>query len=106
MPLTKEDLSAVGQVIREQVPPLVEGIIEKRVSALIEAAVEPHFRAIAEDLGRVEGKIDTLTTTLDGFAHTVRRHEEEWLVLRAQHQKMRDLLVKKGIATEDELALA
>ena len=93
MPLTKEDLTSIGQVIREQVPPLVE------------AVVEPHFRAIAEDLRRVEGKVDQLTTTVDGFAHTVRRHEEEWLVLRAQHAKMRDLLVKKGIVTEDELAL-
>lgn len=35
----------------------------------------------------------------------VRRHDQEWLMVRAQHEKMRNVLVKKGIASEDELSV-
>lgn len=69
------------------------------VPTLVENATAPSFQAIKEDL-------DHVTTSMDEFLKIVRRHEEEWLVLRAQHAKMRDALIKKGVVTEDELAVA
>lgn len=86
MPLTNQDLKNIAQTV-------------ERVTA-------PRFRDLSSRLGQVERHFDTLTTSVDNFSHIVRRHEDEWLVLRAQHEKMRDILVKKGVATEDELAIA
>jgi len=87
MTLTKDDLKAISTLLDTEVPRLVE------------KATEPHFQAVQKDLGQV-------VTTMDEFLQIVRRHEQEWLILRTQHTKMRDLLIKKGHATEDELAVA
>lgn len=66
----------------------------------------PEFARVNERLGTLETGQDKILTSIDGMLKIVRRHEEEWLVLRAQHAKIRDLLLSKGIATEDELAVA
>lgn len=87
MSLTNKDISAIAKLLQTEVPHLVE------------QATEPYFQAIQKDLGQ-------MTTSMDEFLQIVRRHEQEWLILRTQHTKMRDLLIKKGIATEDELAVA
>jgi len=87
MTLTKDDLKAISTLLDTEVPRLVEKV------------TEPYFQAIQKDLGQV-------VTTMDEFLQIVRRHEQEWLILRTQHTKMRDLLIKKGLATEDELAVA
>ena len=87
MTLSSDDLNAVAALLDTKVP------------ALVEKATEPYFQAITTDL-------DTVRTTMDSFLTIVRRHEEEWIVLRAQHNKLRDFLIKKGIASEDDLAIA
>lgn len=78
----------------------------QQIQLVVEKATEPSFRAIKVDLEDIRHNMGALTTSVDEFLQIVRRHEEEWLVLRAQHAKMRNLLIKKGIATEDELAVA
>lgn len=78
----------------------------QNIAQTVEKVTEPRFRDLSNRLGQVEEHLGTLTTSVDNFSHIVRRHEAEWLVLRKQHEKMRDILVKKGIATEDELAIA
>lgn len=82
MPLTDKDFAGIRTVVQHEVEPL------KR------------------DLSEVKKDLRSLTTTVDNFVHIVRRHEQEWLVLRTQHEKIRNILIKKGIATEDELAVA
>ncbi|MBI4092607.1 MAG: hypothetical protein HY420_01655 [Candidatus Kerfeldbacteria bacterium] len=82
MTLTDKDLAGIQTVVQHEVEPL------KR------------------DLSEVKKDLHSLATTVDNFVHIVRRHEDEWLVLRVQHEKIRNILVKKGIATEDELAVA
>ena len=76
--------------------------IAKIVDDSVRHAVEP----LDARLGVVEKQLDVLTNNIDQFLRIVQRHEQEWLIIRTQHQKMRELLVKKGIATEEELAVA
>lgn len=79
----------------------------------IQEVLEPKFFAIETDVAQLtkvdmpalHGKIDKLTNTVDGFLGVVRRHDQEWLIIRAQHKKMRNVLIKKGIASEDELSV-
>lgn len=74
---------------------------------------ESRFFAIEAGLGQLtkveipslHTKIDKLTKSVDGFLGIVRRHDQEWLVVRTQHEKMRNVLINKGIATEDELSI-
>ncbi|MBI2984757.1 MAG: hypothetical protein HYY50_03990 [Candidatus Kerfeldbacteria bacterium] len=82
MPLTNQDLKGIREIVVKEVEP------------------------IKRDTRDIKHDLRLLTTTVDGVVKIVRRHDEEWLVLRAQHEKIRDILVKKGIATEDELAIA
>lgn len=86
MPLTNEDLTGIATV--------VEKVVDDKIEPLI------------EDLKVIRKNQDSMMTTLDGFSTTVRRHEQEWLILRKQHEKIRDILVKKGIASEEEMAIA
>lgn len=82
MSLTSEDLKGIQGIIQQEVEPL------------------------KKDISDIKVNVGNLTASVDSFMHTVRRHEEEWLVLRAQHTKIRNVLVAKGIVTEDELAVA
>ena len=61
---------------------------------------------LRDDLKQVKQGVNSLTNSTDQLLHTVRRHEDERLVLRAQQEKIRNTLVAKGIVTEDELAVA
>ncbi|MBI3956557.1 MAG: hypothetical protein HY340_01040 [Candidatus Kerfeldbacteria bacterium] len=87
MTLTQNDIQAIAKLLQTEVP------------VLVEKATESSFIAIRKDLGEI-------ATSMDEFLHIIRRHEEEWLVLREQHKRIREVLLKKGIATEDELAVA
>jgi hypothetical protein len=78
----------------------------QQIRTAVEAVTEPSFAAIKMDLEALRTDFGGLTTSVDEFLRIVRRHEEEWLVLRAQHVKMRELLIKKGVATEEELAIS
>lgn len=109
MSLTDGDIvkvrEVVKEVVKEEVPPIV------RVEVIHQ--LEPFAGAIQQDLGhmdgkldKMDGKIDKIYNLMDGFVNTSRRHEQELVVVQAQQKKMRDVLVKKGIGTEDEFAIA
>lgn len=66
---------------------------------------EPRFEEIRSEFHAVHRRIDNLTQSMDEFVHMARRHDQEWLIVRAQHEKMRNVLIKKGIASEDELSV-
>ncbi len=97
MSITTEDLKGIRLVIQDE-----SAELKASVQTVIEEALEP----LKKDISEIKDNLGNLTTSVDSFAQTVRRHETEWLVLRTQHEKIRDILVAKGIATEDELAVA
>lgn len=74
----------------------------KKIEDIVSKVVQP----MGEDLKDVKEHMTSVVDNMDQFLRIVQRHEQEWLVIRVQHQKMRDLLVKKGIATEEELSIA
>lgn len=78
----------------------------KNIAQTVDQVTRPQFQELSTRVGGVEKNLNRLTSSMDQVVRIVRRHEQEWLVLRAQHEKIRDILVKKGIATEDELAVA
>ena len=77
-----------------------------KIATIVDDSVRHAVEPLEVRLGAVEKQLDVLTSNVDQFLRIVQRHEQEWLIIRAQHQKMRELLVKKGIATEEELAIA
>lgn len=78
----------------------------KGIATVVETVVRHELVPVKKDLTEVKENVGLLTTSMDGLTKIVRRHEDEWLVLRKQHEKMRDVMVKKGVATEEELAIA
>lgn len=61
--------------------------------------------ATKEDLSRVEAKIDRLTDGTDEYLKKTETWHQEQTVLRASHERVKKVLVKKGIASEQELAV-
>jgi hypothetical protein len=78
----------------------------QRISTVVEKIVDDRVAPVEKKIDGLVENVGSLTTSVDGFSRTVRRHEDEWLVLRAQHEKMRNVLVKKGVASEDELSIS
>lgn len=76
-----------------------------KISDVVETVVRHELEPVRKDISDLKKDVGGLTTSVDGLVKTVNRHEHEWLVLRAQHGKMHDVLVKKGAATEQELAI-
>lgn len=66
--------------------------------------IRDEIKPVREDIAALKTDVGEIKVSMDQFLQIVRRHDEEWLVLRAQHGKMRDVLIRKGIATEAELA--
>lgn len=71
----------------------------------IRQALKPDFQEIREDLASVKKDTQEITKSLDGVVHMVRRHDQEFVILRAQQDKMHDVLVQKGVATEEDLSI-
>jgi hypothetical protein len=95
MSLTNDDLKKIEKTLE----PTFQGI-EFRVQG-IESKLQAHDR----QFDSMHEKLDGLIRTTDEFLHIVRRHDDEFVVIRAQHEKMRNVLIKKGIASEDELSV-
>lgn len=72
----------------------------------LHSMVKGEIQPVKSDLAVVKLGVGEIKDSMDQFLHIVRRHEEEWIVLRAQHVKLRDSLIKKGVVTEEELAIA
>lgn len=72
----------------------------------LHSMVKGEIQPVKSDLVVVKLGVGEIKDSMDQFLHIVRRHEEEWIVLRTQHVKLRDSLIKKGVVTEEELAIA
>ena len=73
----------------------------QKIQKVVALEVEP----IKNDVKALRQGQDSVVTSLDSLSRTVSRHEEEWLVLRKQQDKMRAVLVSQGVATGDELSI-
>ena len=66
----------------------------------------PEFRGMLHDeLKPIDKKIDKVINILDGHTAILERHDQELLVLSAQQEKTTQVLVKKGVAPPEELAV-
>lgn len=80
--LTEHDIAAIQQV----------------VSASVQEAVQRASDSLREDFADLQSSVDSyLKRTLDWH--------QEYEVLRAQHNRLRAVLIEKGIATEEELSV-
>lgn len=70
----------------------------------IERLLQPKFDGLQADINAVGKKVDHVIDALDGRVRITELHGQELLVLGAQQQKTTEVLVRKGIATSDELA--
>lgn len=68
--------------------------------------IRDEIKPVREDVAALKVDVGEIKVSMDEFLRIVRRHEEEWLVMRTQHSKLRDILIKKGIVSEEELAIA
>lgn len=71
----------------------IEGIVEQKVTPL------------RIDVGILKEQMGSMLKNIDEFLRIVRVHDQEWLILRKQHEKIRGALVNKKIAADDELSI-
>ena len=83
--LTKKDLEKIYGIVREA----------------IKFEVDP----IRTDLKLVQNTVQQTQVTMDKMLSLYKGHDDEISVLRARQNKMRTVLVQKGVGTEEEFAL-
>lgn len=96
--------------------PLTTGEFHEAINTLMEVvatkedlkrfATKDDLEGVAtkEDLSRVEAKIDRLTDGTDEYLKKTETWHQEQTVLRASNERVKKVLVKKGVASEQELA--
>jgi chromosome segregation ATPase len=67
--------------------------------------VKEDTSGLKNDMKGLRSDVSGLIDRSDEFLQIVRRHDQEWIVTRAQHQKLCTVLVDKGVVKEDDLAL-
>lgn len=72
-----------------------------KIEDIVLQSVEP----VKLDVATIKEGLASLVGHVDQFLRIVRNHDQEWLIVRAQHQKMREALVQKGIVTEEDLSI-
>jgi hypothetical protein len=128
MSLTQKDIGLIRQTIKEEVPPIVTAMTEssfrelrgdvgqlKKDMNVLKVGVnklEINMYGVKEDICGIKDDMKGLRSDVSGlidrsdeFMQIVRRHDQEWIVTRAQHQKLCTVLVDKGVVKEDDLAL-
>lgn len=50
-------------------------------------------------------RFDKLQTSVDGIAKDNKKIDEEFEVLKQQHKRLREVLIEKGVVSENELAV-
>lgn len=74
----------------------------EKIQEIMEQSIHP----VDERLKVVENTISKLVENTDQLVRIVQRHDHEWLILRKQHERIKSLLVGKGIAREEDLAVS
>jgi len=82
MALTNDDISKIQQAVR----------------TTVRDEVQTELKGLRQDFA-------TLQTAVDGFLQGLGAYHQEFVVYKAQQDRLRHALVRKGILTEKELAV-
>ncbi|MBI3957128.1 MAG: hypothetical protein HY340_04045 [Candidatus Kerfeldbacteria bacterium] len=63
------------------------------------------LRPIRQELAELRDEVRAMTTTVDGYTKKTETWHDEFGVLKARHNKLHDVLVQKGVVSDDELTL-
>lgn len=108
MTLTKEDLGQIREVVRDEVrtyvDPLFQGILLdiKRLDRRID---ELHVQLVdlRVQLVDLQKQVEALTNSVDRYLKRSEDWHQEFVILKAQHDRLHKQLVVKGIVSESEL---
>jgi len=114
MTLTRNDFEAMAAHIEQVFEPRFLGIqhdfdgIRSDIKG-IDAKVDSMNQRLAGQIDSLEqgltGKIDSILQTTDKILSNSRRDGDVLTVIRARQNRMRDVLVQKGVATDQELSI-
>lgn len=66
-------------------------------------ATKDEIKDIVQEIRSARQDIEKLITSVDRFAHLQGKDHDELIILRAGYSKMAETLVRKGIASEQDL---
>lgn len=80
--LTQKDIAAIQQVVR----------------VAVQEEVQKANDAVRSDFAQLQSSVDS-------YLKQTQDWRQEFVVLRAQHNRLRKVLIEKGLATEEELVV-
>lgn len=114
MTLTQQDLEQIRGVVRDEVRIIIDPLftavqldirrLDSRIHELDEKFVA-EFRSVRQDLTELREQIRLLTTTMDGYVKRTDDWYQEFVILKARHDRLHQVLVEKGVVSDDELTL-
>lgn len=78
----------------------------QKITEIVDGSVQRAIDPVNERLARVEDALNSYVQINDRLLQIVQRHDQEWLILRKQHERIKSLLVGKGIAREEDLTVS
>ncbi|MDP2669209.1 MAG: hypothetical protein Q8P07_05255 [bacterium] len=89
MPLTKQDLDAIGGIVKKEVQ------LEVAPIKVDLGLLKQEIREIKNDLSGLREQIQALTITLDKFLKRLTDHEEEFTILKSEMKQVKQILKEK-----------
>lgn len=113
MTLTKSDFESMAAHIERVFEPRFSGIkqdfdvVHSDIATLKTdvSLLKLDVRDIRTDVKDMKDRIDPFITKIDQYLQKTGEQGQELLVLRAQQNRMRDVLVEKKVASEGELSI-
>lgn len=81
------------------------GKIYEMVNGIVKETIKFEIDPMKSDLKELKDTVGKIQITTDKTLSLFKRHDGELSVLRARQNKMRTVLVQKGVGTEEEFAL-
>jgi hypothetical protein len=93
-PITKAYLE---DALKKSTETIVSRILSK-------VALEEDLQAVKDDVTQVKASVSNMTSGLDQYLKNTEDWKQEQTILRTQQGKIKQALIRKGIASEQELA--
>ncbi|MFH0952240.1 MAG: hypothetical protein V1838_03560 [Patescibacteria group bacterium] len=110
MAISQKEFNRIEQIFDLRIQPIKDDMlaIKRDISGNKQniSGLKDDVSGLKDDVSGLKDQMGLLITRNDQFLNIVQHHEQEWLIVLGQHKRIREVLLDKKIASEEELSIA